>query len=635
MGDAKDVSEASQMAKFSEVAMLAEALAAEPGRLKKRAAIAEAVRRVQQTDGSEDAGRLCLYLAGQPFAEADPRKLSAGGALLSRALKAVSGATDAALTAAYRRHGDLGAAAVDVWANDTTDTLTLEEVDTVFAAMAVARTTPARAALVEGLLRRATALDTKYLLKLMLGDMRIGVKQSLIEEAIAVASETALAAVRHAVMLEADLARVVWMAFAGTLAEARMRLFHPLGFMLASPVETPEEAVARFTGKPVDDAPVAVHALLEDKFDGMRAQIHCGDSTQPGRVAIYSRTREEITESFPEIVEALAAALRDSAASSLGLPLILDGEILAWDFTADKALPFARLGQRIGRKRIDTEMRSQVPVVFMTFDLLLQGEELLLSMPLRDRRARLEQLLAQLSPVALAPIDAEPSGAQGTLFAATGPTAVPLPRLRLSPAQSVESAEQIDRAYSDARARANEGVMLKAAESSYQPGRRGLAWVKLKRELATLDVVITGTEFGHGRRAGLLSDYTFAVRGVSASGEPELLNVGKAYSGVTDAEIAELTAWLQAHTLQDFGHFRTVEPLRVLEVAFNNIMRSDRHSSGFALRFPRILRVRDDKPVEEIDTLERVEAIFQSQPDKDVQQKSAETVDEPTPDETR
>jgi DNA ligase-1 len=187
-----------------------------------------------------------------------------------------------------------------------------------------------------------------------------------------------------------------------------------------------------------------------------------------------------------------------------------------------------------------------------------------------------------------------------------------LPRLMLAPSRLVESAEEIDRAYAEARARANEGVMLKAAESIYQPGRRGLAWVKLKRELATLDVVITGAEYGHGRRAGLLSDYTFAVR--DAAGE--LKNVGKAYSGVTDAEIAELTEFLKSHTLEDHGHFRTVEPLIVLEVAFNNIMRSDRHASGFALRFPRILRIRTDKPLEEIDTVERVEAIYQSQVDK-------------------
>ena len=154
--------------------------------------------------------------------------------------------------------------------------------------------------------------------------------------------------------------------------------------------------------------------------------------------------------------------------------------------------------------------------------------------------------------------------------------------------------------------------MLKAAGSAYLPGRRGLAWVKLKRELATLDVVITGAEFGHGRRAGLLSDYTFAVRGKNG----KLLNVGKAYSGVTDAEIAELTEWLKSHTLEDYGHFRAVEPLRVIEVAFNNVMRSDRHESGFALRFPRILRLREDKPLEEIDTLERVEEIYEGQPDK-------------------
>ncbi|WP_263380713.1 ATP-dependent DNA ligase [Granulicella paludicola] len=593
------------MAGFAEVAKLAEMLAKEPGRLKKRAAIAEAIATVHAESGSEDAGQFCLYLAGQPFAEADPRRLNAGGALLSKAVKEVSGASDSLLTAAYRRHGDLGAAAADLWPEKMHGQLTLVEVDEAFAAMAVARSTAARAALVEGLLRRATALEAKYLLKLMLGDMRIGVKQSLIEEAIAVAATAELTAVRNAVMLQADLAQAVRMAFAGTLDEARMRLFHPLGFMLASPVESPEEAVARFTGKPELDESAVVHALLEDKFDGMRAQVHCGDPSQPGRVAIYSRNREDITESYPEIVEALRHA---------PTPMILDGEILGWDFATDKALPFARLGQRIGRKRVDDAMRRQIPVVLMAFDLLFEGDQLLIPLPLRDRRARLEQVFARLGASAVAPLEAVKTVSQGNLFAAAEPPGASLPRLQLSRAQMVESAEQIDLAYAEARGRANEGVMLKAAGSTYQPGRRGLAWVKLKRELATLDVVITGAEFGHGRRAGLLSDYTFAVRG--DGGEP--LNVGKAYSGVTDAEIAELTEWLKEHTLEDHGHFRTVEPLRVLEVAFNNVMRSDRHASGFALRFPRILKIRDDKPVEQIDTLEAVEAIFQSQPDKDV-----------------
>jgi DNA ligase-1 len=234
------------MALFLDVANLAEMLADEPGRLKKRAAIAEAIATVHAaTPDGDDAGLFALYLAGTPFAEADPRKLNAGGALLSKALLSVSEASNAALTAAYKRHGDLGAAAFDLLEASASKepSLTLKEIATAFEQMAVARTTAIRAALVEGLLRQATALEAKYLLKLMLGDMRIGVKQSLVEEAIAVAATASVAAVRRAVMLEADLAAAVRRAFAGTLDEARMRLFHPLGFMLASPVDSPEEAV--------------------------------------------------------------------------------------------------------------------------------------------------------------------------------------------------------------------------------------------------------------------------------------------------------------------------------------------------------------------------------------------------------
>jgi DNA ligase-1 len=281
-----------------------------------------------------------------------------------------------------------------------------------------------------------------------------------------------------------------------------------------------------------------------------------------------------------------------------------------------RALPFAVLGQRIGRKRVGNEWRERVPVVFMAFDLMAEGGELLLERPLRERRNRLEAAVERLVEATVSPVttDERKKGAQGLMF--TEEDGELAARLLLSPVRMVESAEDIDRAYAEARARANEGVMLKAAGSVYQPGRRGLAWVKLKRELATLDVVVTGAEFGHGKRAGILSDYTFAVR--DAKGE--LLNVGKAYSGLTDAEIAEMSGWMMAHTLEDQGHFRTVEPLMVLEVAFNNVMRSGRHASGFALRFPRILRIRTDKPVEEIDTVERVEEVYQSQVDKPLEE---------------
>jgi DNA ligase 1 len=637
------------MALFSAVAGLAEELAGEPGKLKKQAAIAEAISAVNAAaPESDDAGLFALYLAGTPFAEADARKLNAGGALLSKALLSVSGASDAALTAAYRRHGDMGAAAFDLLTASPAATgrkaeLTLVGVADAFAGMAVAKTTATRASLVEGMLRRATPLEAKYLLKLMLGDMRIGVKQSLVEEAIAAAANAPVEAVRRAVMLEADLAGAVQRAFAGTLDKARMRLFHPLGFMLASPVETPEEAVERFTGKPakvsvpkvrkarkkkgededlvtlvereVEDKlstaqATGIEAFLEDKYDGMRAQVHCGDAGWPGRVAIYSRNREDVTESFPELEEAFARVRPEQDGA-----LIFDGEILGWDLEQARALPFAVLGQRIGRKRVSNEWRQQVPVVFMTFDLMYAGGDLLLEQPLRERRNRLEAVVERLVERTVSPVivDERARDPQTVLFAAEESKAVE--RLIISPSRLVESAEDIDRAYADARARANEGVMLKAAESVYQPGRRGIAWVKLKRELATLDVVVTGAEFGHGKRAGILSDYTFAVR--DAAGE--LLNVGKAYSGLTDAEIAEMSAWMMEHTLEDRGFFRTVEPLMVLEVAFNNIMRSGRHASGFAMRFPRILRIRTDKPVSEIDTVERVEEIYQSQVDKPVE----------------
>jgi DNA ligase-1 len=648
------------MALFRDVANLAEMLAGESSRLKKRAAIAEAIRRVHDAEpAGEDAGRFALYVAGTPFAEADQRKLNAGGALLTKALLAVSGATQVELTAAYRKHGDLGAAGFDLMsaresskrsqptsgddaarygAPGSVAGLTLAEIADAFDAMAAARTTAVRASLVEGLLERATPLEAKYLLKLMIGDMRIGVKQSLVEEAIAVAAGAPVAEVRNAVMLEADLAFAAQRAFAGTLKEARMRLFHPLGFMLASPVESPEEAVERFEEKPAkrkppkkvrrktneqmeEEEPIAVvaeeseaelrtiRAFLEDKYDGMRAQVHCGDPEEPGRVVIYSRNREEITESYPELEEAFARV------SEAGVgPLIFDGEILGWDLQESRALPFAVLGQRIGRKRVSNAWREQVPVIFMAFDLMFAGE-LLLDLPLRERRNRLEAVAEKLVEVTRSPlaVDERKKEAQGLMFVEADGEGVE--RLLLSPSRLVESAEDIDRAYADARARANEGVMLKAAESQYLPGRRGLAWLKLKRELATLDVVVTGAEFGHGKRAGILSDYTFAVRGAHG----ELLNVGKAYSGLTDVEIAELSAWMMEHTLEDQGYFRTVEPLRVLEVAFNNIMRSDRHASGFALRFPRILRIRDDKPVSEIDTVERVEEVYQSQVDKPVE----------------
>jgi len=386
-------------------------------------------------------------------------------------------------------------------------------------------------------------------------------------------------------MLLGDLGQTLELAAANRLEEAKMRLFHPLGFMLASPAESAEAALSYFQ-----------NAFVEDKYDGIRAQAHCSGA----QVKIFSRTRDDITESFPELAIALAGFPAD---------VILDGEIVAWSYLTGeanepgRALPFSVLQQRLGRKKVRAELMRQVPVAYLVFDLLYCGDELLLERSLRERTKLLDSILStERRPVA-APareVQAELAFSEAELPATA--------RVLRAPLFQASSARDLDRLFEAAQARGNEGLMIKDPESQYTPGRRGKSWLKLKRELATLDVVVTAVEYGHGKRIGVLSDYTFAVR----DGD-RLVNIGKAYSGLTDAEIMEMTKWFLEHTIEDEGFRLIVEPKIVLEVAFNNMMRSDRHNSGYALRFPRIVRLRPDKLPEEVDTMERVGEIYRRQ----------------------
>jgi DNA ligase-1 len=605
---------------LSQFAELCQRLAETGSKLEKRALMAEYLRALP----APEAGLAALYLAGVPFPETDGRALNVGGALLSRVLAQQTGAGQPEMHAAYLRHGDLGGAAQDLLqGRKVAATLLLPDVAAAFEAIANAGKPAAKQQLTQGLLEKATPLEAKYVIKIILGDMRTGIKVSLVEEAIAAAYSVPIGDVRRARMLNGNLPEVLELAATNSLSQARMKLFHPLGFMLASPVETVEEALERFSSEVAEetksssgearpdeslDESLIREAQLEDKYDGVRAQIHCGSPDYPGRVALFSRSRDDMTASFPEIVEAFGGVQE---------PLVLDGEILAWrhDSIGDegRALPFSSLQTRLGRKRVTAEMRESVPVVFMAFDVLYAAGEMTMERPLKERRRVLEGLVDREQALTKVGSRLNSIGQQTELLFETAAEDNSFARLVLAPAVQLENVAQLEQAYVDARARGNEGVMLKARHSTYQPGRRGLAWLKLKRELATLDVVVTAAEYGHGRRAGWLSDYTFAVRDGDV-----LRNVGKAYSGVTDAEIARLTQFFLEHTIEDYGSVRAVEPLVVFEVAFNNVMRSERHDSGFALRFPRILRIRDDKPVSEIDTLERVAEIYQSQPDKPV-----------------
>ena len=557
-----------------------ERIAGTTKKLEKIAIVAEYLK----TRTLEEASVSAVFLSGRAFPLWEETTLQVGGALLWRMVAELSGRSEAELTAAYRRHGDLGAVAGEVLPA-TGRGLNVLEVQERLRRIAAARGPAAKGVMVRELLSLSAPLEAKYIVKIITGDLRIGLKESLVEEAIAKAYGSTLKEVQRGNMLLGDIGETLKFALAGKLGEARMRLFHPLGFMLASPAESAEEALSYFE-----------EAAVEDKYDGIRAQAHCAG----GEVRIFSRTRDDITESFPELPAVLAGLSED---------VILDGEIVAWSYLSaesnepGRALPFSALQQRLGRKKVSEEMMRQVPVAYLAFDVLYARGELLLDRPWQERAQILDKLLSATRM----PAAGHSSRSQGQLTFEDGEQVVNAKVIR-APVFRASSAQELDALFEAAQARGNEGLMIKDVASAYTLGRRGKSWLKLKRELATLDVVVTAVEYGHGKRIGVLSDYTFAVR----DGE-RLVNIGKAYSGLTDAEIAEMTKWFLEHTVEDQGFRLIVEPKIVLEVAFNNMMRSERHNSGFALRFPRIVRIRHDKLPEEADTIERVREIYEAQ----------------------
>jgi DNA ligase 1 len=558
----------------------------------------------------DEAAVSTVFLSGRPFPAWEETTMQAGGSLLWRVVAGLSGKDEYALASAYRRHGDLGAVAADVLPEKSGQGLGILEVVDAFGQIAAARGPAAKTAIVRDLLSRATPLEAKYIVKVMTGDLRIGLKESLVEDAIAKAYGGTLADVQRANMLLGDIGETLRLAVEGKLATARMRLFHPLGFMLASPIESAEEGLSYFA-----------EAAVEDKYDGIRAQAH----VSPGEVKFFSRTRDEITESFPELPDALAGLPQDA---------ILDGEIVAWEYPQNlvqtqavldesfseagearaaelgRARPFSVLQQRLGRKKVSEKMLQEIPVAYLVFDVLYAGGELLIDRPLKDRARILDELLAAERKVISCREEARKNmGTQGK-FKFANVEEISTHSIIRAPVFRAASPDELEELFTAAQASGNEGLMIKDLASTYTPGRRGKSWLKMKRELATLDVVVTAVEYGHGKRVGVLSDYTFAVW----DGD-RLANVGKAYSGLTDAEIAEMTHWFLEHTIEDEGFRRTVEPKIVLEVAFNNMMQSDRHDSGYALRFPRIVRLRPDKSTDEADTIERVREIFEKQND--------------------
>ena len=560
------------MSAFLSFCQTAEAIGATSSRLEKAQILGEYFAQL----ADDDLRRAALYFGGTPFPLRENRVVNIGGAALSSVTQSVSGADADWLATRLVATGDPGETAFEAWQAwpdaPRESTISLEEIESALAQLASTRGSKVKAELVAQTLRRATALEAKYFAKMLAGDLRIGLKESAVEDALARLYEVALREVQRANMLSGDLGEVAVLARHNRLDEAVFELFHPLKFMLATPAADNEDI----------EKTMPIPFRVEDKFDGIRAQAHIAphrahDEALHGanygdvRVALFSRALNEITGAFPDLGAPLAALLNSDAG------LVLDGEIVPLDENGEIA-PFQSLQTRLNRKKPDADVIAATPLAFIAYDLLFAGNNEL-ELPLNQRRALLEKL-----------------GFDGQ-------------KTRLAASQLFDNVANLDAEFDAARARGNEGLMIKDPNSDYKPGKRGRQWLKVKKATDTLDVVVTSVESGSGRRSKFYSDYTFAVR--ASETDATLLNVGKAYSGLTDAEILELSDWFIAHTIQTFAHgrVRTVEPKIVLEITFDKVQPSPRHKSGYALRFPRILRRRDDKPVEEIDTLDAVKKL--------------------------
>ena len=531
-----------------EFARTAGAVAATTSKLEKVRILADYLRRLD----AADLRLAATWMTGRPFSLNDPRTLQLGGRSMWNAVASLSGKDSDELGRVYLKHSDPGDWAEEVLAGHTEPRPTsLQEVGAAFAEIESASGAAPKLARLNVLLGRLDPSAAKYVVKIMANDLRIGLQEGLVEEAVGAAFELPLAAVKRVHMLTGDLGETAVRARAGETEGATIELFKPIRFMLAAAVADAAEAMQRVGGR----------AWTEEKYDGVRCQLHRTGS----RVALYSRDLRETTAAFPEVAE---------AAEQMGHDLLIDGEILA--HRDGRVLRFFELQRRLGRKVVSAELLEEVPVVLVAFDLLYLDGEPLLDRPLRERRRLLEGL--RLPPPFL-----------------------------LARFETASTAAELDRVFAETRERGNEGLMLKDPESTYTPGRRGLSWLKLKRPLATLDCVVTAVEWGHGKRRGVLSDYTFAVRDEQ---NDRLVNVGKAYTGLTDGEIATMTRHFLEHTVVDHGRVLLVEPDTIVEVAFDSIQRSARHKSGFALRFPRIVRLRPDKTPKDIDPLAAVEELY-------------------------
>jgi DNA ligase 1 len=549
---------------FRELAETLEKVRLAKGKNEKVSTLAALLSRLRGDDEVEYAAR---FAAGRSTRKGAADETQVGYSALIGVLREVTGITEEELRESYLKHGDLSESFADFIGRRREATLfegeggglSILDVASTFERITAAQgkgSTALKKDLVKSLLLRGEGpLEAKYIVKILSREMRIGLVEGLVEEAVAEAfgRDAGRERVKEAYLILGDVGLLAREARGGRLGEVKIEPMRPTNFMLAEPMSSAEEISSYFEGRAL---------FAEYKYDGVRAQVH----KLGGEVKIFSRRLEEMTQSFPEVVEAAARIPHN---------LVLDGEIVAFR-EGEGPLSFQLIQRRLRRADVE-ESKRIAPVRYYCFDLLYMDRSPIYREAFRARRAALWGLLKGTS-------------------------------IKKADSKTVRTSKEIGAFFRESRSLGYEGLVLKDPDSPYTPGRRGRFWAKLKEELDTLDVVIVAAEFGHGKRAGKISDYTFAVRDGAG-----LKVIGKAYSGLTDKEIEDMMVRIKGLTVGEVGYRMAVKPEIVLEVAFDSIQRSERHDSGYALRFPRIKAIREDKGAADIDTLARVKEIYEGQ----------------------
>lgn len=549
----------------------------------------------------ESLYKAVLFLSGRIFSRGSPHLLNVGFRTIMQSLFEISDLNKDDVSKIHLEHGDLGRIAEYAiskkrtvtlfrFAGEQLDSLTLNDIYLQFkkiANLSGPNSNNEKKNILKGLLIRCTPIESKYLIKIITNEMRIGSYEGLVEIAIAKAFDKSVESVREALLISGDISNVALLSKSDKLQSVTLKPFVPMNFMLADVMFTGDEIVEYFNKS----------LYCEFKYDGIRLQLHrFGDDCK-----LFSRNLSDISFAFPEIVESAIKICKkgskNESKNAIPVDFVLDGELIG--YKDNKPLPFQELQKRLRKKVMSREILREIPVQYIVYDVMFYDRRSVIRDSLATRKKLLSRLLLKNENIIIA---------TSTVVAA---------------------GEEIDLNFKKSKSEGYEGLVIKDPESNYHPGKRGRYWIKLKEELDTIDAVVVMAEYGHGKRAGTLSDYTLAINDfkhktpadknnilelkIKEDKSNMLRTIGKAYSGLSNDEINFMTNKLKTLVVKDEGSRLIVKPEIVLEVSFDTIQKSDRHDSGYALRFPRIKNIRFDKGINDIDNLEKVENIYRNQ----------------------